>query len=212
MRHHLGRALAGAALAVALGAAHAQSASGGREIFSCKGADGRTIRSDRAITGCVDDQRVMNGDGSIKRIVPRPLTDDERARAEAKARDDDETRRARQVEERADRALLHRYPDKAKHDLARKEALDSVQVAMHTCETRIADLMRERKPLLDDAEFYKGKALPNKLKAALDANDAALSAQKALAQNQQGEVVRINQLYDDELVKLRKLWDNKPRS
>jgi hypothetical protein len=207
----LGRALAAVALAATLSPARTEAAAG-QDIFSCKRADGHITRSDRPIVGCVDEQLVLNGDGSVKRIVPRQLTDDERVRAEAKAREDDEARRARQVDERADRALLHRYPDKSKHDLARQEALDSARAAIRACEKRIAELMKERKPLLDDAEFYTGKPLPNKLKAALDANDAALSAQKALSQNQQGEVVRINRLYDDELVKLRRLWDDKPRA
>jgi hypothetical protein len=210
MSHDSSRALACAALVVALGSAQAQPATGAREIYSCKRADGTTIRSDRPIVGCLDDLRVLNGDASVKRVVPRTLTDEERARAEAKAREDDEARRARQVEERADRALMHRYPDQARHDSARKEALDSARAAILSSEARIAELMRERQPLLDDAEFYKGKPLPNKLKAALDANDAALSAQKALSQNQQGEVVRINRLYDGELVKLRKLWGARP--
>ncbi len=38
-----------------------------------------------------------------------------------------------------------------------------------------------------------------KLKAALDANDASLEAQKSLVQNQQSEIVRINAHYDVEL-------------
>ena len=50
------------------------------------------------------------------------------------------------------------------------------------------------------------KPLPTKLKQKLDANDAALEAQRSLVQNQQTEVVRINELYDVELARLRKLW------
>src|SRR5437773_459008 len=68
----------------------------------------------------------------------------------------------------------------------------------------------ERKPLIDEAEFYQGKQMPAKLKQALDANDAATDAQRALIQNQQAEIGRINALYDAELGRLRKLWSGAP--
>jgi hypothetical protein len=71
-------------------------------------------------------------------------------------------------------------------------------------------LASERKPLMDEAEFYVGKPLPLKLKQALDANDATTDAQRTLIQNQQVEMVRINALYDAELARLRRLWSGAP--
>ena len=48
-------------------------------------------------------------------------------------------------------------------------ALDSVRLALRASEQRLADLAAERKPLKDEAEFYKGRALPDKLKAQIEA-------------------------------------------
>ncbi|MES1163429.1 MAG: hypothetical protein ABUL50_10260, partial [Rhizobacter sp.] len=45
-----------------------------------------------------------------------------------------------------------------------------------------------------------------KLKAQLDANDAAVDAQKVLVQNQKLEAVRIDQNFDAELERLKRLW------
>jgi hypothetical protein len=59
---------------------------------------------------------------------------------------------------------------------------------------------------MDEAEFYKGKALPAKLKQQLDANDAATEAQRVLIDNQKAELVRVNRLYDVELARLKRLW------
>ena len=73
-------------------------------------------------------------------------------------------------------------------------------------EARLALLAKERKPLTDEAEFYVGKPLPGKLKTQLDANDASVDAQRVLVQNQKLEVVRIDALYDAELIRLRLLW------
>jgi hypothetical protein len=77
---------------------------------------------------------------------------------------------------------------------------------MKASEKRMEELAAERKPLLQEAEFYKGKALPAKLKQQLDANDAAVEAQRSAIQNQQAELERINRLYDNELGRLRRLW------
>jgi hypothetical protein len=48
--------------------------------------------------------------------------------------------------------------------------------------------------------------LPAKLKQQFDANDAAVQAQRSLIANAQAEQVRINNFYDTELARLRKLW------
>jgi hypothetical protein len=77
---------------------------------------------------------------------------------------------------------------------------------MRISERRIKDLGVERKPLLDEAEFYKGKPLPGKLKQSLDANDAGVEAQQVLIENQKAEIVRINTRFDAELARLKKLW------
>ena len=81
---------------------------------------------------------------------------------------------------------------------------------MQTSEVRLKTLATERKPLMDEAEFYVGKKMPAQLKQQLDANDAATEAQKSLVQNQQVEVGRINALYDAEFARLKKLWAGAP--
>jgi hypothetical protein len=81
-----------------------------------------------------------------------------------------------------------------------------VRLAQKATEQRLRDLERERKPLNDEAEFYQGKSLPPKLRSAIEANDAAVEAQKAAAATQAAEIGRINRIYDIELTRLRQLW------
>ncbi|MBI3350705.1 MAG: hypothetical protein HY020_26345, partial [Burkholderiales bacterium] len=107
---------------------------------------------------------------------------------------------------RRDRTLMQRYPTEAAHQRARTAALDDANKATRISERRIKDLNQERKPLLDEAEFYKGRPLPSKLKQALDANDASIEAQHVLIENQKAEVVRLNARFDAELARLKKLW------
>lgn len=191
-------------LAVAgAGQAHGQ----GRSIYSCIDDKGRKLTSDRPIAECNDrEQRVLNGDGSVRNIKPPTLTAEEKAQKEARDRAAAEARATQAEAVRRDRNLLARYPNEAAHQRAREAALDTARLAAKATENRLVELARDRKPLLAEAEFYQGKPLPGKLRAAIDANDAAQEAQRSSIGAQQAEVDRINRLYDSELARLRQLW------
>lgn len=177
------------------------------QIYTCTNAAGKKLTSDRPIPECNDrEQRVLNADGSVRRVQGPVQTADERSETEAREREA-AADRARQLEAiRRDRNLLARFPNEAAHRKARAAALDDVNNALRISEARLAALAAERKPLKDETEFYVGKPLPGKLKTQLDANDAAVEAQQALVQNQKLEVIRIDKRYDAELERLRRLW------
>jgi len=176
-------------------------------IYSCVTADGRKLTSDRPIVECNrSEQRVLNSDGSLRRVHPPSLTAEERAEKEAQERRIQAERLAQQDAIRRDRNLVARFPDEATHRKAREASLDTVRLAMKTSELRMRDLAAERKPLIAESEFFQGRALPAKLRQQLDANDAAVDAQREAIQNQEAELDRINRLYDGELERLRRLW------
>ena len=143
-------------------------------------------------------------------MLPPTLTAEERAAKEARERAAAEARAAQADAVRRDRNLMNRFPDQAAHDKARNAALDTVRLAIRASELRLEALSLDRKPLLDEAEFYVGKPLPAALKAQLDANDAAVAAQRSAMRTQEAEVERINRLYDAELAHLQKLWAGAP--
>jgi hypothetical protein len=177
------------------------------QVFTCVDASGRTLTSDRLIAQCMDrEQRVLGKDGTLIRIVPPQLTADERAEKEARERRAAAEREAKAEAVKRDRNLLQRYPDEAAHQKGREAALEDIRAAIKVSELRQQDLARERKPLLEEAEFYKGKTLPPKLKQQLDANDAATTAQADVQNNQKAELDRISKVYDAELARLKKLW------
>jgi len=212
----VGRALAlGFAAAPALAAGPAQersnSASAPTGIYTCIDDRGRRLTADRPIPECTaKEQRVLNRDGSLKAIFPPTLTVDERVAKEARERKLAEERAAQADAVRRDRNLMARFPDETAHNRAREAALDPVRAAMRASALRMNALEAERKPLLDETEFYVGKPLPPQLKAQLDANDAAVTAQRAAMQTQEAELERINRFYDAELERLRRLWAGAP--
>lgn len=192
---------------VVVAPARAQTAAPAGQIYSCIDASGKRLTSDRPIVECsAREQRVLNRDGSVSRVVRPPMTDDERADQESRERDAVAARERQREAIRRDRNLMARFPDEAAHRKARESSLDDVRKALRLSQARLVVLANERKPLKNEAEFYVGKPMPLKLKQALDANDATVEAQKSLVQNQQLEILRIDQLYDAELERLRKLW------
>jgi hypothetical protein len=195
------------AAALPLPAPAQPAATGFTGVFTCVDDQGRRLTSDRPIAVCRDrEQRILNRDGSLRGIHPPTLTADEQAAQEARERRAAEARAAQADAVRRDRNLKARYPDEEQHQKAREAALDTVRLAIKASEQRLRDLADERKPLLDEAEFYAGRTLPIKLRLQLDANDAAVEAQRSAALNQQAEMDRINGLYDVELERLRRLW------
>lgn len=201
------------ALGLCAAAAWAQvpAVKAGTGIYSCTDDKGRRLTSDRPIVECAaKEQLLLNRDGSVRAVVPPTLTADERAEKEARERAASEARAAAADGVRRDRNLMARYPTEAAHNRAREAALDTVRLAAKATEIRLRELTAERKPLLDEAEFYLGKPLPPRLKAQIDANDAAAEAQRAAMLTQEAELLRINKLYDAELDRLRRLWGGAP--
>lgn len=196
-----------ATLLVRMAPAQAQAAAPVNGIYTCVDERGRRLTSDRPIPECnAKEQRVLNRDGSLRTVRPPTLTAEERYEQETRERQAAEQRTMQADAARRDRNLMQRYRSEAAHQKAREAALDSVRAAQRLTRVRLADLARDRKPLLDEVEFYKGRTLPTKLRQQLDANDAAIAAQNDAVAAQDAEIARINRFYDIELERLRKLW------
>lgn len=208
-RHATALVLAAALAALPALAQQRAPSTGG--IYTCIDDLGRRLTSDRPIAACsAKEQQILNKDGSVRGIHPPTLTAEERAAVEARERRASAERMARIEDTRRDKNLLARFPSEAAHRKAREAALDTVRAAIKASESRLRELQAERKPLLDEAEFYPNRALPPKLKGQLDANDAAGEAQRALVATQSAEMERINANFDAELERLRRLWAGAP--
>jgi len=197
-----------ALLSAAAGAVWAQNAPVGG-IYTCVDAQGRKLTSDRPIPECLDrEQKVLNPSGTLKQKVGPTLTAAERAQLEAKEKQQLEEQNRINEERRRDRALLIRYPNQAGHDKERAEALAKIDAASKTAGVRLKDLASQRKKLDDEMEFYKkdpSKA-PQNLKRQIEENVHSVEAQKKFIEEQDTETRRVNERFDQELVRLRQLW------
>ncbi len=178
-------------------------------IYTCVDARGRKLTSDRPIPECNDrEQKVLNPSGTVKAKVGPTLTALERTEVEAKERLALEEQARRAEEKRRDRALLLRYPNKAVHDAERAEAITQISVVKKAALTRVEELTRQRAAVGAEMEFYKkdtSKAPPS-LRRQVDDITQSLAVQGRFITDQDGEIVRVNARFDEELARLKQLW------
>ncbi|RYX96697.1 MAG: DUF4124 domain-containing protein [Comamonadaceae bacterium] len=182
---------------------------GAQSIFTCVDAKGRKLTSDRPIYECADrTQQEMTTTGTVKRVIGPTLTARERSAQDDKDRQAAEIRARETEEKRRDRALLLRYPNKASHDKERAIALAQVDEVIKAAAKRTGELADQRKAIDLDLEFYvkDPSRAPASLKRRLEENDSSVALQKKFIADQDIEKQRVNQRFDEELVKLRQLW------
>jgi hypothetical protein len=188
--------------------ASAWADAGAQGIYTCVDAKGRRLTADRPIPECADrEQKQLNTNGTVRRIVAPVPTAAERAAQEEQQRKLAEERQRQAEEKRVQRLLLARYPHEAAHAAERAKALRAVDDAIASGKRRLEDLRLQRKPLLAESEFYRDPAQwPHKLKRQLDDNDQQLAAQQRFIATQEDEKKRISGRFDEELAQLKLLW------
>jgi len=183
-------------------------------IYSCTDAHGRKLRSDRPIPQCNDrEQTVLNPSGTVRARVGPTMTAQERAEVEAKRRAEEEEKASALDERRRERALLMRYPSRDVHDKERAQALAQVADVVEAARKRIEELQAERKKNTAELEFYQGdiNKAPPVLRRQIEHVRQNLESQNRFIQAQEGERQRINARFDEELVRLRELWQAQER-
>lgn len=174
-------------------------------LYTCT-ANGKTYTADRPPTECANsDMRELNRDGSVRRVIPRPLTiDEQRARAlEAKKRYEEEEKSLAQ--RRRDRSLLEAYASEAEIEAIRKKSLEGAEQIIRRSQERAKSLAEDRKRLDDEAEFFKKREQPDSLKRAYALNAQAITGEEKIVAEARGEVARINERFDAEKARFREL-------
>ncbi|MBS0340964.1 MAG: DUF4124 domain-containing protein [Proteobacteria bacterium] len=182
-------------------------------IYSCVDSRGRTITADRPIADCSDrEQRELNPSGTVKRKVDPTLTAKEQADREEKDRQAQQATLRAQEERRRERALLIRYPTPAAHDRERADALAQIDVVIQAARKRVSELAEARKKVDDELEFYSKdiSRAPASLKRELDDLQQSVAVQNRFIADQEDEKKRVNARFDDERIRLSKLWPPQP--
>lgn len=180
-----------------------------RTIYTCIDSQGRRLTADRPIPECLDRQQLrLDGSGLVRGVRPPSYTAEERAQIDAQRRAEQEQRARLAEEQRRDRALLMRYPGQASHDRDRAEALAQIDELLQALNRRGQTLLRQRQEMDTELEFYQGDVAkaPLWLRRKLEDNGQQQLMQKRFLDEQVQEKKRISARFDEELVRLRRLW------
>jgi len=178
-------------------------------VYTCVDAKGRKLTSDRPIVECIDrEQKILNPSGTVRAKVGPSLTAKELADIEAKEKREAEERNRTAEEKRRDRALLTRYPSKAVHDQERADALAQITVVIKAASNRLEELGKQRRSIDEEMEFYKKDPTkaPAYVRRQLEENTQSQAVQRRFIGEQEAEVKRVNERFDDELGRLKQLW------
>ena len=168
-------------------------------IYTCKDASGKTITSDRPLPECQGREgRVLSKSGTTVQTIEAPLTDDQRAAREAEDEKKKEAAVVRAEQLRRDKALLSTYQNLDDLESKRQRALLQVEREMRESEKRMGVLEKVEQENKQEQEFYKRKQMPVELKRRVDENEGALRAEKLLLASKKGEIVQVNQKFDDD--------------
>lgn len=161
------------------------------EIYSCKDATGRVITSDRPIPECADRAvTVRKNVGQAPKEIPRPLTPEERRKAQAEEARQKELAIAEEERQKQERYLLTHYRSEDDIERDRKEKLNSVKEKIRIGNEQIQfvtklltdlDAEKLRRPQASPAESAsfdnRANALRNSIKKTQDNNYAAETEQ-----------------------------------
>ncbi len=165
-------------------------------LYVCT-VNGRTVTGQLPPQECRNsDVRELNPDGTLHRLIPAPLTPEQRRR-----RQEEEDARLRQEEaeraqSRKDRSLMETYSSVDEIEAARRRSLAGRQMLIDRADSRIAQYAKERKRLDDEAEFYANREMPTRLKESYASNKTLTEQQEKTRADAMTEMRRINERFD----------------
>jgi len=174
-------------------------------MYTCV-ANGRTYSGDRPPPECANsDIRELNRDGSLRKVIPRPLTPEEQKAKAAEAKKKAEEDERALAQRRRDRSLLEAYANEQEIEAARVKAVSTSNDIVRRSQVRIERMDAERKRLQDETEFYKKREVPDNIKRALASNEQERVAEQKIIQEAQIEIQRINDRFESDKKRFREL-------
>lgn len=148
-------------------------------IYCCDDANGRKVCGDflpAACQGRAYEER--DNRGFVTKTVEAPLSEEQQARRDAEKIKKEEAAAKVAEERRRTLALLSTYSSERDIDSARDRALAEVEKNMKQTQQRLEEATKKKLKLDNEKEFYKGKQLPDRLKADVRENEKEIKAQK----------------------------------
>lgn len=167
------------------------------QMYLCTTGSGQMFTGDYIPAICRNREiRVLNPDGSVREIIPAPLTPEQKRAQAAAAEARRQRHEARIRQERRDRALLGTYSSVADIEAARQQSVAGLKATIQRANAAVAQYQRERKRLDEDREFYLHHPMPARLKEEFEDNRILLLQQQQVRDRAQSEIQRVNRQFD----------------
>ncbi|MBI5898049.1 MAG: hypothetical protein HZB40_02340 [Rhodocyclales bacterium] len=189
----------------------AQGVAAQARIFCCTDDKGTRVCGDFLPLACQGRAYEERDDkGFIAKQVEAPLTPEQQAQREAeKARKEEEAKKAAE-ERRRNQALLATYSSEKDILAARDRALAEVEKNQKQAQVRLDEANKKKKKIDQDREFYKGKILPEEVKAAIRENEKEIAAQSTAVAAKIKEAADVRARFEDERKRYLELTGKKP--
>lgn len=184
----------------------------GSSIYVCQDENGRVISSDQPIAACARrNLRELTQNGSVRRILPPPLTRQQEREAAQQALVRQEQERALKAQQAHDRHLLLTY--KSPEDLRQRQAqqMELINEEIRAATGRILVLDQNLKVEREAAAQWKSKQeglhahLPYAMQQRISSIANAILAEDALIKERQAERDRLNHDFDINAARLKEL-------
>ena len=198
------------ALLFASSALLAMNASAQIRIYCCDDSNGRKVCGDflpEVCQGRAYEER--DNRGFVVKQVEAPLTEEQLARRDAELARKEEAKKKASEERRRTLALLSTYSNEKDINSARDRALAEVEKNMKQSEARLEDANKKKLKLDAEKEFYKGKAIPDSLKAQIRENGKEIKAQAAAVESRAKEMEDIRTRFGEERKRFLELTGKK---
>lgn len=187
-----------------------QTVAQGRVTYCCNDSSGKQVCSDVLPKQCYGRAyREINAQGVTVRRTDAPLTAEQRETKEAEARRAKEEEIKRLEQDRLNRALLATYASEKDIDFVRDRAVADIQKSIKAAQEKHAELAKQKEKLDAEAEFYKKKPMPPKLRTQIRDNDADMKAQQVAIESKLKEIEALRARYEDERQRYRELTRQK---
>ena len=168
-------------------------------IFCCDDARGRKVCGDFLPTECQGRAyEERDNKGFISKKVEAPLTAEQQTRRAAEIAKKEEEKKKAGEERRRTLALLSTYSSEKDINSARDRALAELDKNMKQSQQRLEEANKKKLKLAGDKEFYKGKPLPEQVKAEIRDNEKEIGAQQAAVDAKVKEMEEVRARFADE--------------
>lgn len=175
-----------------------------QQLFCCQ-AQGKKICGDRLPDQCIGKPHTVRGPGGAVRQVEGMLSLEQRAAKDAEEKRKQAEQEAQAEQRRRDGALLATYTSERDIDTARERAEGDVQASIKQAAEKIGAAEKRRRKLDNEAEFYKGKEIPESVRRGQKDLDFEVGVQRELIAAKKKDLETIREKYATEKRRFQEL-------